>query len=101
MEDTIEVCTGCGKMPRAMDRSSGAFQCSRCGNRATMSVNTENYEKVATELDAKFHSATQKKRVEDAATHPVDMKPSRKKAKAVSRKKPANSKKPKKGAKKR
>jgi hypothetical protein len=86
MEDTIEVCTGCGKMPRAMDHASGAFQCSRCGNRSTMSVNTENYEKVATELDARFHTAAQKKRVDEAASHPVDVKPSRARSKV---KKPA------------
>ncbi len=75
MEDTIEICSGCGKMPRAIDHSSGVFVCSRCGNRSTMHVNTDNYEKVAAELDQRFHHHTQKARVEAAASAPVEMKP--------------------------
>ena len=80
MEDTIEICSGCGKMPRAIDHSSGVFVCSRCGNRTTMHVNTDNYEKVAAELDAKFHHHTQKTRVEAAASAPVEMRPKKKAA---------------------
>jgi uncharacterized Zn finger protein (UPF0148 family) len=73
MEDTIEVCSGCGKMPRALDRMQGQFTCSRCGNKATIFVTAEDYEKVVTELDSKFHMHAQKKRVEAAASAPVEM----------------------------
>ena len=74
MEDAIEICSGCGKMPRAIDTLSGHFICSRCGNTETMHVNTDNYEQVVTELDQKFHMVTQKKRIEAAASAPVEMK---------------------------
>lgn len=105
MDDTIEICSGCGKMPRAIDHASGAFVCSRCGNRSTMHVNTDNYEKVAAELDSKFHHHTQKARVEAAASAPVEMKPAKKPAKvsrpASKKGKPAAKTAPKKKAKKR
>lgn len=87
MEDAIEICSGCGKMPRAMDHLSGQFLCSRCGNRVTMHVNADNYEKVATELDQKFHMVTQKQRIESAASVPVELKKGNKKpAKAAPKK---------------
>jgi Asp/Glu/hydantoin racemase len=88
MEDAIEICSGCGKMPRVIDNLSGQFICSRCGNRVTMHVNTDNYENVVTELDRKFHMATQKQRIESAASAPVEMKKSAKKS-AKSARKPA------------
>ena len=71
MDDTIEICSGCGKMPRALDSMAGVFTCSRCGNRTTMHVTAENYEKVVTDLDQRFHMATQKNRIEAAASAPV------------------------------
>lgn len=95
MEDTIEICSGCGKMPRAMDALSGAFVCSRCGNTSKMSVKADDYEKVASELDQKFHSKAQKVRIEAAADHPVDMgKPARKAAPKKSPPKKASKAKP-------
>lgn len=97
MEDTIEICSGCGKMPRAIDNLSGSFTCSRCGNRATMFVTADDYEKVVTELDAKFHHIVQRKRIESAASSPVEMKAG--KAKKTAKKK-ATPKKPKKAMKK-
>ena len=103
MEDTIEICSGCGKMPRAIDRLAGHFICSRCGNRITMHVSAENYERVVTELDMRFHQATQKKRIEAAASAPVETAPRRKAAKKAARPKKKSAKKkpaPKKAAKK-
>lgn len=89
MEDAIEICSGCGKMPRAIDRMSGDFLCSRCGNRITLHVNADNYEKTATELDQKFHMVTQKQRIESAASSPVEMrKTAKKNAKVAKAKKP-------------
>ncbi|MBU0533114.1 hypothetical protein KKB44_06495 [Candidatus Micrarchaeota archaeon] len=55
MEDTIEICSGCGKMPRPIDRMQGYFICSRCGNRSTIMVTADDYERIAMELDQKFH----------------------------------------------
>ncbi len=84
MEDTIEICSGCGKMPRAIDHASGSFSCSRCGSRMTTRVHADDYERVAMELDQKFHQLIQKKRVEEAAGSPVEMRPSPK-AKAAAK----------------
>ena len=82
MEDTIEICSGCGKMPRAIDLAEGYFMCSRCGCTVTMQVSAEEYERVVTELDQRFHMNSQKQRIEAAASHPVEMKsnPGRKSA---------------------
>ena len=82
MEDTIEICSGCGKMPRAIDLAEGYFMCSRCGSTTTMHVSADDYEKVVTELDQRFHMNSQKQRIEAAASHPVEVKknPGRKKA---------------------
>ena len=77
MEDTIEICSGCGKMPRAMDAMSGSFVCSRCGNSSKVSVKADDYERIASELDRKFHAQTQKTRIEAAADHPVELSPRR------------------------
>ncbi len=80
MEDTIEICSGCGKMPRAIDKTSGEFTCSRCGNRATINVTANDYEKTATDLDAKFQQIIQKNRIEAALSAPVELKPKPKKS---------------------
>jgi hypothetical protein len=94
MDDVIDICSGCGKMPRVVDLLGGAYVCSRCGNRSIISVKTDDYEKVAQELDQKFHMATQKQRIAAAANHPVDMKkPAKKSSKTKSAKaKPAKAK---------
>ncbi|MFH0738162.1 MAG: hypothetical protein V1827_06435 [Candidatus Micrarchaeota archaeon] len=85
MDDTIEICSGCGKMPRVIDNLQGQFTCTRCGGRVTTQVSAEDYEKVVTELDQKFHMTSQKQRIEAAASCPVELSV-RKKA---SKKKPA------------
>ncbi len=82
MEDTIEICSGCGKMPRAIDQAGGSFTCSRCGSRSTTQVHADDYEKVALELDQKFHRGIQKQRVEAAASSPVETRPKPKAATA-------------------
>jgi hypothetical protein len=93
MEDTIEICSGCGKMPRAIDNTGGQFLCSRCGNRATMHVTADDYEKVVTDLDQRFHHNIQKKRIEEAASVPLEFvsqkKPRGRKAKKAARPKAA------------
>ncbi len=96
MDDTIEICSGCGKMPRAIDSLSGVFTCSRCGNRTTMHVTADNYEEVVTDLDQRFHMVTQKKRIEAAASVPVEAvrKPSKVAKKPIKTPKKAASKKP-------
>ncbi len=94
MEDTIEICSGCGKMPRAIDHASGSFMCSRCGSKTTTSVHADDYERVAMELDQRFHSTIQKQRVEAAASSPVEMKaPAKEKPKKNTAKKPKSPKK--------
>ena len=101
MDDTIEICSGCGKMPRVIDSLAGVFTCTRCGNRTTMHVTAENYEKVVTDLDHRFHMVTQKKRIEAAASVPVEApqkpskagkKPQKASKKASSKKSPAKAK---------
>jgi hypothetical protein len=71
MEDTIDVCSGCGKMPRPVDRVQGSFTCSRCGNHTTIPVTAEEYEKVVTELDRKFHEALLKRKSAEVAKEPL------------------------------
>ncbi len=80
MDDSIEICAGCGKMPRQVDHASGSFLCSRCGNRSTMHVTADNYEKTAMELDQRFHQGLQKKKLEAAAAEPIVAPPARKAA---------------------
>jgi phage/plasmid primase-like uncharacterized protein len=86
MDDTIEVCSGCGKMPRPIDQGAGTFVCSRCGNHTTMHVTADNYEKVVSELDRKFHEMILKKKAESVSHEPIAVKP-RKAAKKAAPKK--------------
>ncbi len=85
MDDTIEICSGCGKMPRPLDSANGYFICSRCGNRATMVVDGKDYEKIVSDLDQKFHAKVQTDRVTSAMDAPVEI---RRKPASVSKKKP-------------
>ena len=90
MEDTIEVCASCGKMPRPIDRMKGYFLCSRCGCRATIDVSSEDYERVVTELDQKFHEKAIKAKAVAAAKEPIappSRSPRKKKAKKPAKKK--------------
>jgi hypothetical protein len=74
MENAIEICSGCGKMPRSIDTTGGQFVCIRCGNRSTIQVTTDDYEKVVTELDAKFHAHMQKQNLASARSEPIVLK---------------------------
>jgi DNA-directed RNA polymerase subunit RPC12/RpoP len=64
MEDTIEVCSKCGKMPRALDQESGYFVCTRCGNNQLMAVKSDDYERIVTELDANYQERVAQARLE-------------------------------------
>lgn len=87
MEDTIEICAGCGKMPRSIDNSNGSFMCSRCGYRATTMVSGEQYEKIVTDLDKKFHERMLKSRFEAVAGEPLrSVKPKKTAKKTVAKK---------------
>lgn len=96
MEDTIEVCSGCGKMPRPIDFLNGQFLCSRCGNAKTMLVNSDDYEKVVTDLDNRFHSKIIESRV--AVIKSEGPNPGRKKKKPAKKAAAKKAKKPKKKA---
>jgi len=105
MDDTIEICSGCGKMPRVIDNLQGQFTCTRCGGKVTTHVSADNYEKVVTDLDQKFHMTSQKQRIEAAASCPVEMstrkRKSAKKKASAKKAKPAKKAPAKKKAKKR
>jgi len=77
MEDTIEICSGCGKMPRSLDHAAGSFVCSRCGNRSTTHVSSDNYEKVVVELDRNFHEKILRVKYQIAAAEPIRAKKSK------------------------
>jgi len=79
MEDTIEICSGCGKMPRRIDFSEGYYSCSRCHSRATIKVGTNDYERVASELDRHFHERMMKEKAEAVEMHISETTPPRKK----------------------
>ena len=61
MEDTIEVCSKCGKMPRAIDLVDGFFRCTRCGNNQLMTIDRFT-EYVAGMLDYTLARDKEKKR---------------------------------------
>jgi len=92
MDDSIEVCSGCGKMPRSFERETGAFVCSRCGNRTTIQVSADNYEKVVSELDHKFHEGILKMKAESVPHEPIVAEAPRPKKKAAAPKKSVNAK---------
>ncbi len=75
MEDTIEVCSGCGKMPRPIDQAAGSFVCSRCGNHTTIHVTADNYEKVVSGLDQKFHETILKQKAAAVPREPFAIAP--------------------------
>jgi hypothetical protein len=88
MEDAIEICSGCGKMPRSIDTIEGRFVCTRCGNIHTMQVKSDDYEKIATELDSKFHANVMKQKLASVISEPIVKVKARAK-KRVTKKKPA------------
>ncbi len=65
MEDTIEICGGCGKMPRDTELSCGNFSCTRCGYDKMMLVNSDEFDRIIAELDRRFTEEVFRKRVED------------------------------------
>jgi len=89
MDDTIEICSGCGKMPRSIDSTSGFFLCTRCGNRATTHVTADDYEKTVLDLDHKFHEALLRQRHEAVKKEPIKFAKPKKGAKAKAVKKAA------------
>ncbi len=89
MDDTIEVCSGCGKMPRIMESSGGHFICSRCGNNSTIFVTASDYEKVVTDLDQKFHHNLLARKMKEAHKMPVKIPKRKAGAKKAAKKKPA------------
>jgi hypothetical protein len=100
MDDAIEICSGCGKLPRSLDRLTGSFVCTRCGNNTTIEVSSDNYEKIVSDLDSNFHSRLLKKKLAAASSEPILIDVVRKKKankqapkKMVSKKKKAVSKK--------
>jgi len=93
MEDAIEICTGCGKMPRAIDNLTGSFVCSRCGGHTTTTVNSNDYERVVTELDKTFHENILKKKAESIPREPVKAKTATKKVRKPASARPSARKK--------
>jgi len=92
MDDAIEICSGCGKMPRSIDTVDGRFVCTRCGNDRTIQVKADDYEKVATELDSKFHADVLKQKLASARSEPIMKAPKTRVKKRVTTKKPAKKK---------
>jgi len=73
MEDSIDVCSKCGKMPRAIDMANGSFRCSRCGNNQIIPVKGDDYEKVVIELDRRFQEMNAARRIEEAKELPPEI----------------------------
>lgn len=71
MDDAIEICSGCGKLPRSIDMAQGHFSCSRCGNTNTIHVTSLDFEKVSEDLDARFHSRMLKQKFAAASSEPI------------------------------
>jgi len=64
VDDVLEVCSKCGKMPRGIDLVNGSFRCSRCGNTSITALSNDDYERVVIELDKKYQAEISKKRLE-------------------------------------
>lgn len=95
MEDTIQVCSKCGKMPRVIEQELGFFICSRCGNKELVSLKTEEYERVVIELDRNYQDSVSKQRIETVTKEmPIGSSLKTKKALPASGKKSASKKKP-------
>jgi hypothetical protein len=104
-EDVIEVCSKCGKMPRGIDLVNGSFRCTRCGNTTITPVSTNEYEKIVTDLDQRYHAEMSRKRletVEKIVVPNIERKGTSgaPRKKTVSKKKPEKKKAAKKSAKK-
>ena len=69
-EDTLDVCSNCGKMPRGIDLVNGAFKCIRCGNSQLLAVRDQEYESVVTELDRKYQSELAREKLDAAKSMP-------------------------------
>ncbi len=56
VDDIIEVCSRCGKVPRSIDfdPGTGQFHCSRCGNAELRMVNSEDFEEIISALEDRF-----------------------------------------------
>ena len=67
VEDLLEICARCGKMPRSIDFDigTGEFRCTRCGNSELMVVSSSDYERVVAELEDKFTRQAIKRRAPD------------------------------------
>ena len=86
MESSLEICNGCGKVPRCLDLSLGSFSCSRCGHKQTISVNSDEYERVIFNLERSFHEALIRKRLDSVMSSPAYALPKRaRKSKSTSR----------------
>ena len=81
-------------MPRPIDSTGGQFVCIRCGNRSTIQVTAEDYEKVVTELDTRFHAHMQKKSLASAKSEPIVLKREAVKKKSPRRADPRKAAKP-------
>jgi predicted RNA-binding Zn-ribbon protein involved in translation (DUF1610 family) len=80
MENAIEVCSGCGKLPRSVDTLSGHFVCTRCGNRTTIQVTATEYEKVVSGLDASFHARMLTQKLASVKSEPIVVRRAAKKS---------------------
>ncbi|MGV8085679.1 MAG: hypothetical protein ACP5N9_05505 [Candidatus Bilamarchaeum sp.] len=74
MENSLEICNGCGKVPRSLDLSLGSFSCSRCGHNQTIQVNSDEYERVIFNLEQAFHQKIIKEKLEYAMSIPIRRK---------------------------
>lgn len=72
LENTLEICSGCGKMPRSIDYMLGIFSCSRCGHKETIHLTSDSYY-LTHELDRNFHELVLKKRLEEVSYEPLNL----------------------------
>ena len=85
MESSLEICNGCGKVPRSLDLSLGSFSCSRCGHKQTISVSSDEYERVIFNLERSFHEALIRKRLDSVMSSPAYLPKKARKLKPASK----------------
>jgi hypothetical protein len=71
-EDVIEVCGGCGKLPREGELQNGNFSCTRCGHAKLLQVTSAEFDLIVPELDRTFLQSMIKRKMDDVFSLPLE-----------------------------
>ncbi|MBI5223125.1 hypothetical protein HY990_01755 [Candidatus Micrarchaeota archaeon] len=73
-EDTIEVCGGCGKLPRQSEHDYlGIFSCPRCGHNSKLILSSSIYHETVSGLEARFQEIQNRARLTSTISASADV----------------------------